>query len=249
MKTLTPVLLVAVAGVCGCSAPEPPSVEAELSDAETLLAQSIAYHDPSDDWSEFSGTLGLEEIRPDGVSRDAEVGLDVATGGFSYSVEADGREVVKRMSQDGCTATIDGVAPDEADVATHRLECDQIERSRNYYLYLWGLPMKLRDPGTRIDPNVERTEFEGQAVNQIRVTYDADVGGDTWYFYFEPASARMVGYRFYHDERAGDGEYITLEGEVVVGEMRIPARRRWFVNADDRFLGEDVLVRTGAFSP
>jgi len=76
----------------------------------------------------------------------------------------------------------------------------------------------------------------------MKVTYDAEVGGDTWYVYFEPERYRMVGYRFYHDEARGDGEYIVLEGEHAIGGMRIPARRSWYVNADGRYLGTDELI-------
>lgn len=80
---------------------------------------------------------------------------------------------------------------------------------RDYYGDLAGLPMKLRDPGTLIDPDVAATDFIGRQIQSIRVTYDAELGGDTWYFYFDPESAQLVGRRFYHDEAANDGEYIA----------------------------------------
>lgn len=253
-----PLSLAMVVCIAGCTAsetePDAPTADASIASAEpaspptpaeALLARSIAYHDPAAEWDSYHGALAMDEVRPDGSSREASVELDVATGGFAYIVDAAEGTVVKRISPEGCSATVDGAAPDSAASARHRLECPQIERSRNYYLYLWGLPMKLRDPGTFIDSDVVRTTFEGGEVDQIRVTYDPQVGGDTWYFYFDPADARMVGYRFYHDESANDGEYITLTDEFTVGQMRLPARRRWFVNADDRFLGEDILVGAG----
>lgn len=240
--------------LAGCAGPEAdsdpvegPETESQATagpatPAEALLARSIGYHDPADEWTAYHGVLTMEEVRPNGSSRTAWVELDVASGGFGYTVDAEDGRVVKRVGSAGCSATVDGAAPDSAATAAHRLECTQIERSRNYYLYLWGLPMKLRDPGTLIDSEVVRTTFDGVEVDQIKVTYDPEVGGDTWYFYFEPTQARMVGYRFYHDEAANDGEYITLSDEFTVGQMRLPARRQWFVNADDRFLGEDILV-------
>ncbi len=46
----------------------------------------------------------------------------------------------------------------------HASMVDRYERARMYrdYLsYLWGLPMKLRDPGTRVDPVTKRVTFEG----------------------------------------------------------------------------------------
>ncbi|MFT5435287.1 MAG: hypothetical protein ACI9OJ_006004 [Myxococcota bacterium] len=250
MKALPASLFVALfaAACAGPPAADDTAADASLSTeatpAEALLASAIAYHDPVGEWSNFAGVLEFEELRPDGDARRTDVGLDVSESTFSHFTTADGREVLKQVVTEGCASTVDGTAPTPEEVEAFSLECGQIERNRNYYLYLWGLPMKLLDPGTRIDSSVERTEFQGQPVDQIRVTYEAEVGGDTWYFYFLPESARMVGYRFYHDESVGDGEYITLDEEVAVGRMRLPARRRWFVNADDRFLGEDVLIGT-----
>ena len=69
-----------------------------------------------------------------------------------------------------------------------------------------------------------------------------DVGTDTWYFHFAPDTYRLVGYQFYHDEATGRGEYIFLADEREVLGMKIPVERRWFTNAEDRYLGTDVLV-------
>ena len=33
-----------------------------------------------------------------------------------------------------------------------RFNCERTTKMRNYYVYLYGLPMKLKDPGTKIDP-------------------------------------------------------------------------------------------------
>ncbi len=211
------------------------------TEAQELIARSIAHHDPEGLWPGFHGELRLSELRPDGAGRSARVSLDVRSGSFRYSAVMDGRDVLKVVADGRCEAMIDGEPPDSPTSERLRLSCDQLERSRNYYLYLWGLPMKLRDPGAIVHPDVTLTDFQGRPVLSTKVTYDPDVGSDTWYFYFDPETAALVGYRFYHDEAAGDGEYITLEGLVNVGSMRIPARRRWFTNAEDRFLGEDVL--------
>ena len=32
-----------------------------------------------------------------------------------------------------------------------------------------------------------------------------------------------------------------MEGEIESGAFRIPARRRWYMNADDAFLGTDEV--------
>ena len=75
------------------------------------------------------------------------------------------------------------------------------------------------------------------------MTYDPTVGEDIWYFYFHPTTYALIGYRFYHEEAKNDGEYITLEGEEVVQDIKIPKNRHWYYNKNDQFLGADFLIR------
>jgi len=102
--------------------------------------------------------------------------------------------------------------------------------------------MKLRDPGTIIAPTVWTETINGSEYLKIKVTYDPEVGGDIWYFYFDPDTYALSAYRFYHDESANDGEYILLEGEEIHSGIRFPAKRSWYINADHRFLGYDQLL-------
>ena len=111
---------------------------------------------------------------------------------------------------------------------------------RNRDLFLWGLPMKLTDPGTRLDPKVKETRFEGKAVYELRVTYDQSVGSDTWYFFFGRETCALVGHRFHHDESAGDGEYTVLTDEITGQGLRLPRIRRWYTNKD----GKPVITHT-----
>lgn len=214
----------------------PPSTGPKLVDA------AIAYHDPNGQWPSFRHTLVIDQSRPDGSVRTADIHMDVRRGGYRYEEDTVNGVLVKGTDGRECFATVGGESPTAEQIEALRLDCPGIERMRDYYLYLWGLPMKLRDPGTNIDPVIGDAEFDGQPARVAKVTYDPDVGSDIWYFYFDPGTYRMIGYRFHHDEAAGDGEYILLSGERQVLDMKIPVERRWFMNADDRYLGTDVLV-------
>jgi len=108
---------------------------------------------------------------------------------------------------------------------------------------LWLLPIKLSDPGTVIDEKVIEKDFFGKVGWQIKVTYSPEVGKDTWYFYFDQSNYALIGYRFYHDERKNDGEYILLEGEVQGDGIRIPAVRKWYKHQKDEYLGQDILEK------
>lgn len=223
--------------------PGPPATGPELVEA------SIAYHDPDGAWSSFSHGLVIEQRRPDGSLRTVRVHLDVPGGGFHYEEEATEGLVEKGMSADGCFATVNGESPTDEQTADLRLDCPAIERTRNYHLYLWGLPMKLRDPGTNIDAAITDSELDGRPTRVVKVTYDPEVGTDVWYFHFHPETHRMVGYRFDHDVTTGRGEYIFLGEDRDVLGMKIPAERRWFTNLGDRYLGTDVLVDDFAGKP
>lgn len=207
-----------------------------------LLERAIRYHDPNGEWASFANTLTLEERRPSGEVNETFITLDNTTGSFQYRRDDGENLVVKGVAAGECYASLNESDTFDAEQEeAHRLSCEQVERSRNYYLFLWGLPMKLRDPGTIVSESATREEFEGQEVLSVRVTYDAEVGSDTWYFYLDPQSHRMVGYRFYHDEAANDGEYIVLEGEYQLGGLRIPQTRSWYTNDAGTHLGTDVL--------
>ena len=243
------ILLIGALGGCGgeSAAPEAPVPEVpvpEVPASEALIAKSIAYHDPDGRWDTGDIALRIMESRPNGVARAVEVRMAPGSGRMVVNRETDsamatfavaGEEILMRAvdAEEGL---------DEEAFAEHGLDSERVMWLRNYYLFVWGLPMKLRDPGTIVDPEPVADSYNGQDALKVRVTYDPEVGGDTWYFYFHPDTARLIGYRFYHDESANDGEYIHLDGEIENGGLRLPAKRSWFFHSNDEFLGEDEAV-------
>ena len=112
---------------------------------------------------------------------------------------------------------------------------------RNYYTYLYGLPMKLKDPGTNLDSKVQKRTFKGKEYLVLKATYDQKVGDDIWYFYFDPTTYAMEVYQFYHDESKNDGEYILLKDMEEIDGVKMPKVRAWYYNSDDTYLGTDTL--------
>ena len=239
-------LLTGALGACGGepAAPEPEPPAPDVSAAEALIRRSIAYHDPAGLWDRGEIALRIMESRPNGVTRTVEVGMAPGSGAMEVRRETDAAVVSFAVSgEEVLRRAVDGNEElDEAALGEHGLDAERVMWLRNYYLFVWGLPMKLRDPGTIVDPEPVMDSYNGQDALKVRVTYDPEVGGDTWYFYFHPETARMIGYRFYHDESANDGEYIHLEGEIENGGLRLPAKRSWFFHQGEEFLGEDEAV-------
>lgn len=215
------------------------------SAADSLLARSIEFHDPQGRWGRDTVRLAWNGTGAQGEERSVfDISIFPDGGTFEMSGRYRGSAIEYATRAGRMTTRVEGSADvDDETRENLRLARDGGMFWRDYFSYLAGLPMKLRDPGTIIDPEPISTEFMGRPVDAVRVTYDPEVGGDTWYFYFDPDSAELVGCRFYHDEAANDGEYIVFEGLIEAGGMRIPRKRSWYVNADDRFLGDDLIER------
>lgn len=211
--------------------------------AQQILEKSIAYHDPNENWGQQSLEWRFYESRPDNSYRISDMYWNPQADIFQLTQQVGRDQLYRAVEKGQCTSKVNGFSDLSEEKRTeYRLNCERNTMYRNYYTYLWGLPMKLKDPGTIIDPTVKRKDFFGKDCLEIRVTYAAEVGADIWYFYFHPENYSLQGYRFYHDEDKNDGEYILLDGEVNIDGMRIPARRTWHTHQEDRLLGTDELV-------
>src|SRR5262245_2007031 len=215
--------------------------------AETLLDRSIAYHDPQGRWPR--GAFEITELasQPDGSSHRNLLRFNNARARFELETSVDGRAVAVVVENDVVVARLDGKANLSADeLKRYRLTSAQVLSRRNRDLYLWGLPMKLRDPGTRLDPTVKEAVFEGKAVYQLRVTYDEAVGSDTWYFFLDRDTCALVGHRFHHDEAKRDGEYAVFSEEVSGQGLRLPRVRKWYTNKDKKPVIAHTILSIGA---
>ena len=191
---------------------------------QALLEKSITYHDPQGQWSSLQATFYYTETRPDGPDRKITFRLDNSQSKWRLNRNDD--EIYE-------------VEHDRAKVISGERDEARGLMLRNYYLYLWGLPMKLKDESTPGITRLEDTRLDGVAAYVLRVAYEKE----TYYFSFDQTSGRMIEYRFYKDEAAGKGELITLEDEVVFEGIRIPKKRSWYTLPEMKYLGTDILDR------
>lgn len=210
-----------------------------------LLENAIEHHDPNNNWGNFKGKLFITMESPNSSDRQSEITLNLPTQYFKLIWQKDGNKVVQMTTKDSCSISLNGSdkIPEEK-IKELRLNCDRTRTMKNYYTYLYGLPMKLRDPGTIIDPIVVRKSFKGKEYLRLKVSYEESVGGDTWYFYFDPKTYAMEVYQFFHDEAKNDGEYILLSDEETANSIKMPKTRAWYYNKDDKYLGTDTLTKT-----
>jgi len=194
----------------------------ELTGQE-LIEKSIAFHDPKGSWKDLKATFMVQDSLP--APRSSR----------SYSFMLDNSQSIMSHTID---VTSYSVHRDSLHLKMGDISLEQALRSRNYYTFLWGLPMKLQDPGTNIESAVTMEELNGEEYHVVRVPYEKDI----WYFYLEPETYRMAAYKFYQDELNQTGEIIYLEGIVEFDGMKIPAHRSWYRTEKPEFLGIDKLI-------
>ncbi|MEM6893202.1 MAG: DUF6503 family protein [Bacteroidota bacterium] len=210
--------------------------------AAQLLDKAIKYHDPNNNWKRLDAEFNIVMETPKSSNRKSSIHLNIPKQIFELEVEMDGVKYAYHFEKDSCITSFNGSNTiSEENKKEYRLTCERGSLMRNYYTYLYGLPMKLKDPGANLANMVERKVFKGKEYLVLKVDYDENVGDDVWYFYFDPITYAMEVYQFYHNERKGDGEYILLKDIAEVNGVKMPKVRAWYYNSDDTYLGTDTL--------
>jgi hypothetical protein len=215
----------------------------ELSGQE-LVKKTIAYHDPNNNWKIFKGELLIEMITPDGNKRISNVTINLPEQYFKLTSSRNNTTITHIVSKDSASFGLNEQKSfTEEEVKKYNLTDTRAKFMKNYYSYLYGLPMKLSDAGTIINPIVERKEFMGKEYLVLKVKYEEGIGKDVWYFYFDPKTYAMEVYQFYHNEAKNDGEFILLTEEETFSGIKFPKNRAWYQNVDKKFLATDKLTK------
>lgn len=222
------------------------SCEKELT-SNQLLDNAITYHDPNNVWPTFNDTFHVTMETPNSPNRESDITINKPENAFYLKAVRDTTMVEYKVRGDLCNIAFNRSTEfTEEEAKANGLTCERAKMYKNYYSYLYGLPMKLKDPGTNIADTVERKTFKGKEYLVLKANYDEDVGTDIWYFYFDPETYAMEIYQFFRQDENGNqkddtGEYILLTEEKVVNSIKMPKIRAWYYNKDDKYLGTDIL--------
>ncbi|RMB58498.1 hypothetical protein EAX61_09330 [Dokdonia sinensis] len=205
-----------------------------------LLEKAIAYHDPYGTWDTFKGEFLINMEMPGKPDRESIITIDLPNQYFNLSTNQGGKTSFREITGNSCRFSNEDETITETTVAAS--ECELTVMFKNYYTYLYGLPMKLKDPGTNINSEVQKVTFKGKEYLKLRATYDEAVGSDIWQFYFNPETYAMEVYQFFKGTDEKTGEYILLTDEVVINQIKFPKDRAWYYNKDNGYLATDKLV-------
>lgn len=209
-----------------------------------LLEKAIQFHDPNGNWETFKGTLLVTMKTPKSPKRESEINIDLPKQLFSVKVKSGKNTSEYHIDKNEIQIIFNGDKnPSEEILKKNRLSKERAKMYQNYYTYLYGLPMKLKDEGTIIHKKVERKIFKGKQYLVLKATYKKEVGKDTWYFYFNLKTYAMEVYQFFKDESKNDGEYILLSGLETINAIKMPKDRAWYYNKNNGYLGTDFLSK------
>lgn len=205
-----------------------------------VVEKAIAYHDPNRQWEHFNGEFTVLLEMANGTSRKSVITLDLPKEYFNVTTHQDEKISFREITKNQCAFTAEDGTVQTSEVSKEA--CARAEMFKNYYTYLYGLPMKLKDPGTKIQDEVLLKEFKGKEYLVVRVLYDETVGSDIWQFYFDPQSYAMEVYQFFKGSDESTGEFILLTDIVAVKGIKMPKDRAWYYNKDNGYLGTDKIV-------
>jgi len=209
---------------------------------QQLLKKAIKFHDPNGNWDSFKGAFFVSMKTPKKPNRNSEIAIDLPRQRFSVKATSGKNTSEYHIDKDSIQIVFNGTKnPSEEILKKNKLSVVRAKMYQDYYTYLYGLPMKLKDPGTIIHEQVNLDKFMGVEMLVLKVTYAKEVGKDTWYFYFDKDSYKMEAYQFFHDESKNDGEYILLDGLETINGIKMPKKRAWYMNKDAKYLGTDIL--------
>lgn len=211
---------------------------------EQLLEKTIAYHDPQNNWGKLKVHLYLTSTDTAGKESSFELEMDNAKDYFCHISHKDGKEIIKGVSAGKEFFLLDGKKEiSKEDREKYKLMPEKAKSAQQFYGYLYGLPMKLTDPGANISDTVSTQQLNGRSYQTIRVNFDPKVGADIWTFYFNPTTSAMEGYSFLFGGKTDAGEYIALEQVLDVEGIKMPKVRKWYQLKSNKYLGTDNLLK------
>lgn len=206
-----------------------------------LLDSSCDYHDFNRELMNNAHRFVIEESRPGKSIRLCTLEYNPPKESFSIEYNIDGNKIQYRIKKNKTEIKFNGSNNfTDEEKQNYNLTRERALLLKDYYYYIWYLPVKLFDPGTSLSASLTKTSFNNIQCLELAVTYPQQDESDTWRFFFSPKNHKLMGYLFFNSR--SDGEYIFLSDEITYEGLRIPAKREWYDNHNDTFLGSDKLL-------
>ena len=198
--------------------------------AEDIIQKSIKYHDPKGNFNELNARFYFESAFSWNDSIPEELVMDMDFKNYALVYRNLDREMELEYQKDTCF--------------THKGEtsCRDFIWAYDFYLYIWGLPMKLSDPGIDVKDTVYSIHHKGKELKAIDIEYETEY----YSFYFDSLYA-LNGFQFIKKDNPEKGEQIWLEGVIEHEGIKFPKKRVWY-DLKNNLLGTNECVKTEGLS-
>ena len=240
------IVLIFLFGI-SCSPPEPMTNQSQWT-AKDWIDYSIKHHDPKGNWSQFNSTIeSFSKVDRGGETLEESNRNFKMDNGKSYfylltSVAEHPLEIT--IEDDNCTTTWEKKNLTTAEQNRYINNCAYGLNFRNYYRYLVGLPMVLKDDEAIIKPEVEDSNIEGKSYKKITVNYAPLNSNPTWEFYIDPTDGKLIRsvfIRFNNSAAPATGEIIDYPDHQTFQDIKLPKKMLWY-HLDKKFLADETYV-------
>lgn len=218
MKTLRTFAIIIIAAlISSCS---------NTITAEQVITDSINYHDPMSKWSTLNATLRFDSRFSfnDSVPEDMLLTFNNAEQSFTY--HNTDRAVKLHYTPDTCLQE------------TTNGNCLGYSWTYGFYPFIWGLPMKLKDPGVQPNKSLKSTKFNKHIVWEVQVNYTAE----NYWFYFDKQDYQLRGFKFIKNDSTKKGEIIVLNELFEINGIKLPKHRTW-LHLDSTLIGTNEVTQ------
>lgn len=187
------------------------SCKNEPQSAQEIIDKAIKFHDPNNQWNSLNAKFLFESSFSFNDSVPEELHLSINNPQNQFTYKNLDRKVEIYYDNDSCEViSADG-------------SCGGYSWTKNFYPYIWGLPMKLKDPGVTPESTWKKDTINGFNVYQVLVNYEAE----NFKFYFDQKDYQLRAFEFLKNDDSGKGEIIFLKDLFEFNGIKFPAYRKW----------------------
>ncbi|MGB0880713.1 MAG: DUF6503 family protein, partial [Polaribacter sp.] len=136
MKKLTTLLIVLITF----------QIHSQKLTGNQLLEKAIQFHDPNGNWETFDGEFLVTMKAPKKEERISRIQINLPQEYFYVKAKRGENTTEYTVDKEACKIGFNGQEnPSEKLKKEHHLSCERANLYKNYYTYLYGLPMKLKD--------------------------------------------------------------------------------------------------------
>lgn len=212
--------------------------------AGEVLKKAIAFHDPEQKWTDYSGKVFLSTTFADGRNSGGEI-IEVGTGEDYYKCIRLSSKITWGIKNGEVFREVEGNKSPDADMIKKSGTSDEsIQQYKGWHYFHFGILSELKASGLVLDEKVETVKFQGNDCLSLQFICDDNklkdefYKGTNWTLFIDPDDFSLRGLR----ETGLMNRYAILSGILNINGLKLPLCRVWFNNEDNSFFMADVFA-------